>query len=222
MLMPSNYTINNEILQEAIQSIPQIEFKLPLNEPTGDFFYDPWKIKPEFQGTIWEKVLNSLPEAKGEARLIELSPGTCYYAHADIDDRWHLSLQADLSFLVDINSQIMYRTEVDTIWYDFDTSEIHSAVNFSNRPRIQLVVRKLLNKNTLVESVPVTLTLKKYRSDFRYVFDHTISPWLNTANKQGWLCNFKQTETSVEFNIEKSKMQSLAELLPEEFELTCL
>ena len=222
MLMPSNYTINNEILQEAIQNMPQIEFKLPLNEPTGDFFYDPWKIKPEFQGTVWEKVLNSLPSEKGEARLIELSPGSCYYAHSDIDDRWHLSMQGEHAFLVNINSQKMHKTEVDAIWYYFDTSEIHSAVNFGNKPRVQLVVRKLLNKNTIINPVSVTLKLKKYRPDFRYVFDHTVSPWLNTANKQGWLCNFKQTETSVKFDIEKSKMQSLAELLPEEFELTCL
>ena len=28
--------------------------KHDLTYPTGDFFYDPWDIKEEFKGTIWE------------------------------------------------------------------------------------------------------------------------------------------------------------------------
>lgn len=222
MIQLTNYTITKEKLQEAIDQLPCIDFKLAINEPTGNFFYDPWKIKNEFQDTVWEEILKTLPENKGEARLIELDPGVCYYAHSDIDDRWHLSLQAEHSFLVDINSQVMYKTEPDCKWYSFNTEGIHSAVNFSNKKRIQLVVRQLLKHNKIFDPVKVVIKIKVLKPDFRYVFDHSISPWLNKANKNGWITDFRQIDQTVEFTISKKELDSLKHLLPEEFELTCL
>lgn len=219
MITATDYAISSDILQEAIKSIPHIDFKLPLNETTEDFFYTPWQIKKEYKGTIWDKVLQELPELQGEARLIKLDPGTCYYAHADIDDRWHLSLQAEQAFLIDIKQQQMYELNVDGKWYNFDATNIHSAANFGNIPRVQLVVRKLLEKNNISDPVNVEIVLKEYRHDFRYVFDHTVSPWLNKANKKGWLTNFEQTEKSVNFKLDKTKIEEISALLPTGFEL---
>lgn len=222
MIQLTNYTITTEKLQEAIEQLPCIDFKLAINEPTGNFFYDPWKIKDEFKGTVWDEILETIPENKGEARLIELDPGTCYYAHSDIDDRWHLSLQAEHSFLVDINNQVMHKTEPDCKWYSFNTEEIHSAVNFGNKKRVQLVVRQLLKPNDIDDSINVAIKIKVLKPDFRYVFDHSISPWLNKANKNGWITDFKQSDQTVEFVISKKELDSLKQLLPEEFELICL
>lgn len=222
MITATDYAISSDILQEAIKSIPHIDFKLPLNETTEDFFYTPWQIKKEYKGTVWDKVLQGLPELQGEARLIKLDPGTCYYAHADIDDRWHLSLQAEHAFLIDIKQQQMYELNVDGKWYNFDATDIHSAANFGNIPRVQLVVRKLLEKNNISDPVNVEIVLKEYRHDFRYVFDHTVSPWLNSANKKGWLTDFKRTDNTVKFAVTEQQLNSLYSILPEGFQLVCL
>lgn len=221
MISSTNYILDTDILQSAIRCIPDIDFKLPLNEPTDDFFYSPWKIKTEFKNTVWEDVLDSLPELHGEARLIKLDPGTCYYAHADIDDRWHLSLQAEQAFLIDIHNEKMHKIDVDGRWYNFEATNIHSAANFGNIPRVQLVVRKLLHKNKLHSPVYIKLTLKKFRHDYRYLFDHAISPWLNKANKNSWLTDFKMDNDSVTFLIEGNQIDNLSKIMPTDFELIC-
>jgi len=216
------YSLDENILQEAVNSLPQISFKLSLNHPTEDFFYSPWVIKDEYKGTVWNDVLKSLPEMQGEARLIKLDPGFCYYAHADIDDRWHLSLQAEHSFLVDIQNEKLHKVQVDGKWYYFEATNIHSATNFSNKPRIQLVVRKLLQKNKIIDPICVNLILKEYRHDYRYLFDSTVSPWLNKANKTGYISNFEKKDKSVKFIISEYALSSLKQILPKEFELRCL
>jgi hypothetical protein len=82
------------------------------------------------------------------------------------------------------------------------------------------VVRHLLRKNKLLDPVEVELTSSmKNTDDTRFVFDSTISPWLNEANKQGYINNFSYLATSVKFNIEHDKLESLKNILPLEFKL---
>lgn len=219
MLKPTDYKVNQDLLHQAIRHADNDEFKLVLNSPTGDFFYDPWRIKPEFADTIWEKILNTLPYDKGEARIITLKPGSCYYSHADADDRWHLNLQSDHGFICDLDLQKMHLLAPDGIWYSMNAGRKHSAVNFGNKDRIQLVVRQLLKRNQLNDPVSVKIVLKTAAPDFRYQFDSTVSPWLNRANKQGIIANFKFSETEISLDIEQHALKSLQQITPDIFEV---
>lgn len=193
------------------------ETKNILNTPTGDFFYDPWVIKKEYKNTPWEEILNSLNVDKGEARIIKLNYGSCYMSHADIDDRYHLNLQGTNSFLVDLDNQKMYPTVKDFIWYEMNTSKRHSAVNFGDVDRYQLVVRKLLQNNILADPVKLKFIVKKPVFNLRYIFDNSVSVWLNQANKIGIITDFQRpTEDEIYLTIEKNKIQELQNILPEE------
>lgn len=211
MIQQTTHSVSSNLLSTAINSLPEVDFKLSLNEPTGNFFYDEWKIKEEFKGTIWEEILDSLPEIKGEARIINLDIKTCYTMHSDIDDRWHLALSEGESYLVDLDNKQMHQVDLG-IWYTMDAGRLHSAVNFSDKERYQLVIRKLLNNSTLIDPVNVSLSLENPPSNFRYVIDQFISPKLNYWNKNNQMCNFKQNATSsLSFTIEKNALRELEE-----------
>jgi len=217
MFTDTNYSIDQNLLQQAVNSIPNIDFRLAINKPTGDFFYDPWVIKDEYKGTVWETIYNSLPENKGEARLIKLEPGTCYRSHSDIDDRWHLSISSDRSYLVDLESDNMYHIITDGKWHAINTGIKHSAVNFGSRSRTQLVVRKLLTIGNISSPANVVITLKEIVEDRRFIFDDIISPWLNRINKQGALSNFKFQEFEVTFTTEQSLIPELKKITESHF-----
>ena len=53
----------------------------------------------------------------------------------------------------------------------------------------------------------------------RFLFDNMLSPWLNEANKLGYINNFAQGNIAVTFDIEQDKLESLKHILPEEFKL---
>jgi hypothetical protein len=220
MLTPTNYTVDTSLFQEACHHLPKGAMKTTINKPTGDFFYDPWILKDEYKGTVWETLYNSLPLVKGEARIIILDPGQCYQIHADIDDRYHLNVLGDNSYLVDLVRDIMHPLAQDGIWYDMDASFLHTATNFGRRARVQLVVRKLLKKNKLSNPVGVSLaTSLENTNHARFLFDNTMSPWFNGANKIGFITNFKQGNVSITFDIEQDKLASLKNILPEEFKI---
>ena len=50
-------------------------------------------------------------------------------------------------------------------------------------------------------------------------FDNTISPWLNLANKNGTISNFKFDGNEVSFNIDPGSLESLTEIVPNIFEV---
>jgi hypothetical protein len=171
-----------------------------------------------YQGTIWETLYNSLPVSKGECRVIVLSPGDCYVSHADIDDRYHLNIQGDHCYLIDLDNEKMHSVQSDGIWYDMDASFLHTAANFGRCARVQLVIRKLLKQNRLVNPVSIVLTTTMPNTEHaRYLFDNTVSIWLNEANKLGYINNFAYSLPFVKFDIEQDKLDSLKHILPEEF-----
>ena len=220
MLANTNYTVDPKLFQEACYSLPKSGMKTTINEPTGDFFYDPWIIKNEYKGTVWETLYDSLPVTKGEARIIILDPNQCYQIHADIDDRYHLNILGEECYLIDLIREQMHKLEQDGIWYNMDASFLHTATNFGRRARVQLVVRHLLKKNTLTEPIAVALSTSiSNPDDARFVFDNTLSPWFNEANKLGFINNFSLSSIGVKFNIEKSKLDSLKHILPNEFKI---
>ena len=191
--------------------------KHDISNPTGNFFYDPWQLKSEYLGTPWETILNSLPGDKGQARVIILESPSCYTAHSDIDDRYHLNLFGDEAYLIDLEEQKMYRTIKDGIWYDMDAGKIHTAMSIGEHVRAQLVVRKLLNKNKLQNPV----TVKVYGNDNpRYKFDNVLSPWLNCANKKGTITNVSIVKFGIQFDIEENLISTIP--IPEKMKVEIL
>jgi hypothetical protein len=220
MLASTNYTVTKALCQEALSSLPDHDFKIPINYPTGSFFYDPWAIKLDFKSTIWSTLLASLPVSIGEARIITLEPGQCYQSHADIDDRFHMNLQSEKAYLIDLDSTKMHLLNPDCTWHIMDASMRHSAANFGRTTRIQLVVRKLLAANTLVNPVKLKITFVDLTADrARFIFDDCISPWLNRANKQGIIANFENNQVEVVFDINQSEITTLQAILPVNFKI---
>ena len=194
------------------------EDKMVLNQPTGNFFYDPWELKEEFKGTMWEKLLKTLPVDQGEARLIKMKPGTTYMAHADIDDRWHLSLQGQQSYLIDLENLDMHPLEQDGYWYIMDAGRKHVASNFGSIDRLQLVVRQLLTATSMPSLVNVTIKPSTAQHDYRYKFDNIVSPWLNAVNKRKSLADFSFEGEVVKFKTVLTELSTLK--LTKDFRIT--
>lgn len=223
MITQTDYNVLSSTLQEAAEHLPNNEFRSSINEPTGDFFYDPWNLKDEFKGTIWETVYNSLPIEKGEARIINLQPATVYQRHADIDDRYHLNITGEACHLFDFDNNTIHDIVTNGIWYKMDAGRLHSAGNLGRVQRSQLVVRKLLTRASLKEPVKVKIiSIDLGLDDSRFIFDQTVSKWLNYANKKSFMSDFKFNKTSVEFHIEKSQIDSLKSSLTKNFKLEVL
>lgn len=193
----------------------QLDGKTIINQPTGDFFYDKWEIQEKYRDTAIAYALNQLPENIGEARIIKLAGGTTYAKHSDIDDRYHLNITGIESFLIDLNEQKMHQIFPDGHWYTMDTGLPHVAANFGNRDRFQLVVRHLLIRPVLDNPVNVTLqTLIDDLDEARYIFDNTLSPWLNRANKKSIINNFKKTARGITVTVEKGALSELLGIVP--------
>lgn len=214
MLKKTPFTAPLDKILEATHLFDEAK-KYDLTEPTGDFFYDPWELKEEYIGTPWEDIWCSLPIDTGQARAIVLEGGTGYYQHADIDDRYHLNLRGDSAYLIDLENEVMHKCIPDGIWYEMDAGRLHSAASFGKDNRVQLVVRKPLERNNLKD--PVNAWIRVTGNKSRYDFDNTLSPWLNRANKRKIVSNFERNGASIYFDIEKEFVQELKEITPEDF-----
>lgn len=221
MLSKTDHTVPLSLIEEALENLPSVDGKFCINEPIGNFFYDPWRIKDEFVGTVWETIYNSLPYNKGEARIIKLEGGECYISHADIDDRWHLNLSGIKCYLTDLDRLKMHALEQDGIWYSMDAGNRHTASNFGNRIRYQLVVRQLLIRHNFKNTLTITVKAKPEvnSEDARFIFDDVISPWLNAANKLATITNFSFNNGTVSFETIPLVAEKFKELLPSEFEI---
>lgn len=220
MIKETNIAVSPELYQRCGNCLPKIDFKLSLNQPTGRFFYDPWEIKPEFKHTPWDEILQTLPPTIGEARLIKLEPGNCYFSHGDIDDRYHLNLSGRKSYLVDLDNNIMHALPNTGNWYTINTAIHHSAVNFGDIPRIQLVVRQLLNNATIAEYKKISIVLDTSKPDYRYQFDEILSPWLNLGCKSGIINNFTVVDSTVNFNLHSAFVNNLYAVADCQFNIT--
>jgi hypothetical protein len=192
-----------------------------LNEPTGDFFYDTWKIKDLYKGTLWEQVLTTIPVTIGQARIIKLEPGESYMAHADIDNRWHLNLTGEQAYLINLDKKVMYECVRDNQWAYMDASQIHAATNYGSIPRLQLVVREPLFKSREPKDlVSISIEAAYEQHDFRYKFDKIFSPFLNNANQQYKLADFAHITVSLTFKLERELLEKFNKLITPEFKVT--
>ena len=209
MLEKLDTKTDSKILFDLVKHLP--EGKNALNEPTGDFFYDPWKLLPEYQGTALEELLKQLPD-HGEVRVIVLKPGESYCAHADIDDRYHVTLDAEQSYLHDIENEMMYATKSDDTVYLMNTGVLHTASNYGYKNRYQLVIRKRLQKRTLEDPINIFMSVKDPVYNLRYLFDSSFSRLLNQLEKQNKLSKFiKVNDTNIKFSVEKDSLNKLLE-----------
>jgi hypothetical protein len=218
MLSPTNLTVNTDLFKELYDITVNQSMKTVLNEPTGNFFYDPWTIKKEYVGTVWEELIKPLTNI-GEARKIVLDPTQCYHAHADIDDRYHLTIQTEECYLIDLTNNCTHKLNADGIWYEMDAGRLHTAANFGRYPRIQLVVRKLMSRPVLKKPVNVKFTATVSNpEDRRFLFDNTVSTVLNSFNKLGVIDNFSFGNV-VSMTIENDMVSILKQKLPLGFDL---
>jgi hypothetical protein len=217
MITATSYVVDIELLNDTNDlEIFLLNGRHSINEPSGRFFYDPWIIKQEYKNTRWEKLISVLPHPVGEARLIILKSATTYSAHADIDDRYHLNLQGEDSYLIDLENKKLHPLERDGVWYDMDAGYHHSAANFGRFDRIQLVVRKLLICNELIDPANVTIQVgDSSEDDSRFIFDRMVSPYLNQWNKCGFLSNFQYENKSIHFTLEKIALDKLSHIIKE-------
>jgi hypothetical protein len=211
MITASKFICPDGLIRKALNN-QLTDQRVSLNEPTGDFFYDPWIIKEEYKNTVWEQILNSLDTPVGEARIIKLDSGKSYYAHADIDDRWHLNLSGEYSYLIDLDNNKMFELVNDNIWYCMNAGLLHSASNFGSVTRNQLVVRKLLEHSTDPNMISITIKPAVDKFDIRYQFDKMISPWLNQQNKKKNIDNFKNVGNTVTLKIASNLKDELLKL----------
>lgn len=219
MIDKTSFSVDLDLIEQA--RLWQFDDKkMVINEPNGNFFYDPWSIKPQYKNTVWEKLLESLPPYRGEARVIVLQPGETYMSHADIDDRWHFNIAGNQSYLIDLGKKKMYDLTPDGIWYSMNAGRLHVASNFGQIPRIQLVVRKLLIRCGSISKTKVKIEPAYEQHDYRYKFDNVISPWLNKLNKYGALDNFNYQGLVVEFDIADSVINMVDEIQTENFKIT--
>ncbi len=75
--------------------------KWDINEPTGNFFYDPWRLKKQYWDTSIIELFDQLGPV-GQAKVIIINPGQNYLGHGDIEDRYHITLQGEESYLIDL------------------------------------------------------------------------------------------------------------------------
>lgn len=186
-----------------------------LNRPTGHWLYDPYQIIESWKGTEFERLLGSISEPIGEARLMKLTPGTCYRSHADADDRLHLNLTSnDQSYLIDLDNHVMHQLFTDNKFYRMDAGKLHTAANFGSTDRIQLVIRILLTKFESPNFVKRILKFTNPSFNLRYVLDNHISAFLNNAVKQQQIGFFNPlSAVEIEFVIDPATMSLLTDKL---------
>ena len=210
MLTVIRTKINYKEIYNLVKNLPT--GKNVLTKPRGDFFYDPHILDEQYKGTEIEKVLDLIP-MHGEARVIVMEPGQSYSAHADVDDRWHLTLDADESYLVDLKNQKMYKLVADGTLYLMDSGRLHTASNYGYKPRYQLVIRKRLKGRILDNPVYFNLTLIDPPYNARYLFDKSFSILLNRLEKEEKITNFKKiSDKEIEFVIESEQITRIKEL----------
>jgi hypothetical protein len=192
-------------INRLLPLLDQVEWdshgRAAINEPTGHWLYDSYKIKDQWSGTEFERLAEEMPVVVSEIRLMKLEAGAVYRSHSDIDDRIHLNLQSnEQCYLIDLDNQNMYPVVADNELYIMDGSYLHTAVNFGSTPRIQLVMRIPLKRHRNSEFKSFYIEFVNPPHNLRYKVDQTVSPWLNRYVKYG-LIDFFDEVSPTEFRL---------------------
>lgn len=163
---------------------------IAIHTHTDDFYYGERHLLPQYKNTELERLWNTL-DRPGECQLMVMDSGRCYRSHCDIDNRWQFALSTDESYLIDIENQHLWPTQMDGYLYYLNTTYVHSAANFSFSPRFQLIFRQRLQRNELHDPITVWMHHPSqdttHKNHSRYCWDKRVQSWLN--------CNINQTRT---------------------------
>jgi len=213
MLIDLNITVDIEsLVKELDKAVWDSKNRCNLNKPTGNWLFDSYEILPEWKGSAFDTLLSGLPFRIGEARLMKLTPGTCYPCHSDLDDRYHINLTSNQqSYLIDLKNHVMHPVETDGKIYLMNANLLHTAVNFGDTDRIQLVIRKPFDRISDEDMIEMTVKFINPKFNFRYEFDQRVSPVIGKLAKEKELSWFEPTsETNM---IVKTTQDGINELL---------
>jgi uncharacterized cupin superfamily protein len=164
----------------------------PIAHRTGDAYYDEWLLDDRYRGTELGRLWDTL-DRPGQARVIMQPPGRAYMAHADVDDRYHINLTGSESYLIDLDQGRLHPCRADGRVYRFQASMAHTAANFGNEHRAQLVIKQRLAHNTLTDPVPTMVRLRN-RRDYhqgRYGYDLRMLAFIGSGSRLGVITAFQ-------------------------------
>lgn len=98
------------------------------------------KLHPDLVGTWWEEFFNSLPFKLYRSRLMVLHPRTCYSLHTDRTPRIHIAIDThpQARFVFTTPPVLRFIPSDGSVWL-IDTTQEHTALNGSLKPRIHFV-----------------------------------------------------------------------------------
>ncbi len=213
MLTDLNIEVDLEnLIKDLDKAVWDQKNRCSLNKPTGNWLFDDYVILPQWKDSAFDQLLSNLPFRVGEARLMKLTPGTCYPCHSDLDDRYHLNLISnDQCYLINLETQTMYPVKADGKIYYMNANLLHTATNFGDTDRIQLVIRKPFDRIPDEGMIEMTVKFVNPKFNFRYEFDQQVSPLLGKLAKEKELSWFEPTsETNM---IVKTTQEGINELL---------
>lgn len=98
------------------------------------------KLHPDLIGTWWDDFFKSLPFKVYRSRLMTMHPRSCYSIHTDSTPRLHIAIitHPQARFIFTKPPALRHIPADGHIWW-VDTTNEHSAMNGSLKPRIHLV-----------------------------------------------------------------------------------
>jgi len=98
-------------------------------------------IIPELRGSYIAEALESFPFPVYRARLLGLTPRTCYSVHRDATARYHIAIKtSEHALFIFADEDRVVRVPADGDAYFVDTREVHTAMNGGRELRIHLVI----------------------------------------------------------------------------------
>lgn len=98
------------------------------------------KLHPELVGTWWEEFFTSIPFKLYRSRLMVIQPRTCYSIHTDRTPRVHIAIDTHpQARFVFTDPPILKFIPADGHVWLVDTTQEHTALNGSLKPRIHFV-----------------------------------------------------------------------------------
>jgi hypothetical protein len=96
---------------------------------------------PELRGSYIADVLAGLPFPACRARLMALTPRTCYSVHRDSTVRYHIAIStSEHALFIFVERERVVHVPADGNAYFVDTRELHTAMNGGRELRTHLVV----------------------------------------------------------------------------------
>jgi hypothetical protein len=94
------------------------------------------KLNPFFKDTIFETLINKYNLKR--TRLMWVNARSCYSFHCDPSPRIHIPLITNPECYFLFDPGVMFHLGLNSIWW-VDTTQKHTFLNCSNKPRLHLV-----------------------------------------------------------------------------------